>query len=74
MVGDIIDLTREGVLNELLYVDNIALISKTVKGLGNKFRKLKETFGIKGLMVNIWKTKVMSRRGISLDGSFRSKL
>ena len=39
MVDVIIDLARGGVLNHLLYADNLVLMSKTIEELGNKFKK-----------------------------------
>ena len=43
--GDVIfELTREGGLCELLYDDDLVLMSETIEGLSNKFIKWKEAF------------------------------
>ena len=39
-----IELTREGVLSELLYADDLLMMSKTIVGLINKFIKWNEIF------------------------------
>ena len=46
-------------LSELLYADDLVLMSDTIGGLRNKFLRLKEAFESKGLKVNHGKTKVM---------------
>ena len=38
------DLVREGVLSELVYADDVVLMSETMEGLRDKFRKWKEAF------------------------------
>ena len=38
------ELTREGVLSELLYADDLVLIGETVGGLWKKFRKWTDAF------------------------------
>ena len=43
-------------MNEILYADDSALISESIEKLGEKFLKWKETFGNKGLKVNLKKT------------------
>ena len=45
-------------LCELLYADNLVLMSETIAGLRDKFLKLKEAFESNGLKVNLGKTKV----------------
>ena len=50
---------REGLPMELLYSDNLVLISKTKELLLEKVRKWKEGMEKKGLRVNTGKTKVM---------------
>ena len=49
----------ECALSELLYADDLVLMSETIEGLGNKFLKWKKAFERKGLKVNLGKTKVM---------------
>ena len=54
-------------LNELLYADDIVLMSETIKGLRNKFIKWKEAFENKCLKVNLEKTKIMVSGLITKD-------
>ena len=49
---------REGLMNEILYVDDLILMSESMN-LKEKFFKWKETFESKGLKVNLKKTKVL---------------
>ena len=44
VVAVVTDLAREGVLSELLYADNLVLMSETIEGLRDKFSKWKEVF------------------------------
>ena len=53
MIDIVTELARESVLSELLYVDDLVMISKTRGGLTNKPRKRKEAFESKGLNVNL---------------------
>ena len=55
VVDVVIEFTREGALSELLYADDLVLMSETIEGLGNKFLKLKEPFESKGFKVNLMK-------------------
>ena len=55
----------EDALHELLYADDLVLMSETIEGLRNKFIKWKEDFDSKGLKVNLGKTKVMVSGGMS---------
>ena len=69
MVVDVVtEFAREGVLNELLYVDDFVLMRETIEGLMDKFLTLKEAFEIKGLKVNVGKAEVMVSNGITQDG------
>ena len=45
----------EGVLSELLYADDLVLMSEIIEGLGNKFIKWKQAFESKGLKINLGK-------------------
>ena len=58
----------EGVQSELLYADDLILMSETINGLRNQFIKLKEAFECKGLKVNLGTIKVMVCDGITKDG------
>ena len=50
---------RKGLMNEILYADDLVLMSKSIENLKKKFLKWKETVESKGLKVNLKKTKVM---------------
>ena len=50
---------REGLMSEILYADDLVLISETMEGVRGKFRKWKEAFENKGMKVNLGKTKLM---------------
>ena len=52
------EFTSEGVLSELLYADDLVLMSETIKRLRNMFLKWKETFESKGVKVNHGKSMV----------------
>ena len=74
VVDVVTELAREGVLSELLYADDLVLMSETIEGLWNKFLEWKEAFESKGLNVNLGKTKVMLCGGITKDGMSRSNV
>ena len=46
-------------VNEILYADDLALISKSIKNMREKLLQKKQAFESKGLKVNLRKTKVM---------------
>ena len=50
---------RNGLMSEMLYADDLVLMSETMEGLREKFWKWKEAFKSKGLKVNLGKTKVV---------------
>ena len=50
---------REGLMYEILYADDLVLMSESMQNLKKKFSKWKEAFKSKGLKVNLKKTKVM---------------
>ena len=50
---------RRGVVNELLYADDLVLTDETMKDLKEKFWNWKDALESKGLKVNPRKTKVM---------------
>ena len=53
---------REALINEILYADDLILISESIKNLIKKFLKWKETFESKKLKVNLKNIKVNSER------------
>ena len=55
LVIDVVtEFAREHAQSELLYADDLVLMSETIEGLRNKFIKWKETFESKGLKVNLF--------------------
>ena len=50
---------RERLINEILYADDLALMSESMENLKEKFLKWKEAFESKWLKVNLIKTKVI---------------
>ena len=74
MVDVVTEFAREVALSELLYVEDLILMSETIEGVRNKFLKWKEAFESKGLKVNLGKTKVMVSGGITKDGMSKSKV
>ena len=71
MVAVVVDVVtkfaREDALSELLYADDLVLMSETIEGLRNRFLKRKESFESKGLKVNLGKTKVTVSDAITKD-------
>ena len=63
-----------GMLSELLYADDLILMSYTIVGLRDKLLKCKEAFKSKGLRLNLGKTKAMVSRGITQTGLSKSKV
>ena len=63
-----------GMLSELLYADDLVLMSVTMEGVKNKFLKWKEAFEIKDVKVIIGKTKVIVSGGITKDGMSKSNV
>ena len=57
-----------GALSELLYADDIVLMSETIEGLWNMFQKWKESIGSMGVKVDFKKIKVLVSGGITKDG------
>ena len=75
LVVDIVtEFVREGALSELLYADDLVMMSETIKGLKDNFLKWRESFERKGLKVNLGKTKIMVSSGITHDGLSKSKV
>ena len=74
VVNVVTEFAREGALSELLYADDLVLMSETIQGLRDKFFKWTEAFESEGLKVNLWKTKVMVSGGITKDSMSKSKV
>ena len=68
VVDVVTEFSREGALSELLYADDLVLMSETIEGLRNKFLKWKEAFDSKCLNVNLGIVKVMVISSITGDG------
>ena len=64
----------EVVLSDLLYADDLVLMSETINGLRNKFFKWKEAFESMGLNVNHGKTKIIVGSSITKDGICKANL
>ena len=50
---------REGLLNEILYVDDLVLMSESLEDLRERFQRGRSALEDKGLKVNVGKTKMM---------------
>ena len=74
VVDDVTEFAREGALCKLQYADDLVLMSVTIDGLMDKFKKWKEAFERKGSKVNLWKPKVMVCCCITKDGMSKSKV
>ena len=74
VVHVVTEFVRESALSELLYADDLVLMSETIEGHRNKFLKWKEAFDSKGLNVNIGKSKIMVCGGITKDGMSKSQV
>ena len=59
----------EVTLFELLYTDDIVMMSETIEGLRNKFLRWKEAFVGNGFKINLVNTKVMDSCGITKDNN-----
>ena len=59
VVDVVTESVRAGLMSEILYADDLVLMSETMEGLREKFQKWKEAFESKGMKVNLKKTKVM---------------
>ena len=74
VVNVISELARDGVLSELLYTDNLVLMSEIIKKFRNKFIKWEDSFESKVLKANIGKTKVIASDGITNERLFKSNV
>ena len=60
IVDDVVtEHAREGLLNEILYADDMALMSQSLEDLRERFQRWRSALEDKGLKVNVGKTKVM---------------
>ena len=74
VVDVVTEFARVGALSELLYADDLVLMSETMEGHRNNFIKWKELFEIKGLKVIFGKTKVLVSGGLTKDGISKSNV
>ena len=74
MVNVVTEFVRDGALTELLYADDLVLMSESIEGLKDKFLNWKEAFESKGLKVNHGITKVMVSGSITKDGMSKDKV
>ena len=59
VVDVVIEHAREGLLNEILYADDLVLMSESMDDLRERFQKWRSALEGKGLKVNVGKTKMM---------------
>ena len=59
MVDVVTENAREGLMKEVLYADDLVLMSEIMEGLKKRFLKWRGALEIKGLKVNLKKTKVI---------------
>ena len=57
---------------ELLYANDLVLMSNTMEDLRDKFSIWTDAFESIGLKVSLWETKVMVSGGITKDGISKS--
>ena len=74
MVGAVIEFARQGALSELVYADDLVMMSEKTEGLRNKLIKWKNAIESKGLKVNLGKAMVMVSGGITKDGMSKGKV
>ena len=74
VVDVVIEITREGALSELLYANNLVLMSEIILGLSGMFLEWKEAFESISFEVNLGMTKVMVSSGITLVGLSKSNV
>ena len=74
VIDAVTEFAREGALSELLYADDLDVMSETIKGLRNKFLKWNEAIKSKGLKVNLGKTKLMVSGSITKDDMSKNKV
>ena len=65
---------QQGVLSDLLHIDDLALMIETIKVFRNMFLKWKEAFESKAIEDNPGKITVMVSGGITWDSLFNGKV
>ena len=65
MVDVVTELVRQSVLCQLIYADDLVMMSETIEGLRNMFLDCKKAFDSKGLKVDLGETEMMVLRGIT---------
>ena len=74
MVDVVTELAKEDALSDLLFVDDLVIISERITGLWNKFKKWKEAFESRRLKVSLAKTKVMVNVSIAMYALYNSNV
>ena len=59
MVDAVTEQAREGLLNEILYADDLVPMSKNLEDLRERFQRWRGALESKGMKVNIRKTEMM---------------
>ena len=62
-VDVILENAREGLINEILYADDMVVMSESIENLKEKILKWKEGFESRGLKVNLKKVMVSGSKG-----------
>ena len=68
------EFARHCALNELLYAEDLVLMSVIIEGLRNKFLKWKEALEIQALKVNLRQANIIVSSGITKDGLSKSNV
>ena len=75
MVVDVVtEFASDDALSELLYADDLVLMTVTIEGFRNKFLQWKEVFESKGLKVNLGNPMVIVSSSITKDDLSKSKV
>ena len=59
VVDVVVEHARKGLLNEILYADDLVLMSESLENLRERFQRWRRALEGKGLKVNVGKTKMM---------------
>ena len=59
VVDGVTEHAREGLLNKILYADDLVLMSESLEVLRKRFQRWRSAVEGKGLEVNVGKTKMM---------------
>ena len=68
------ELAGDGVLSELLYADDLFMMSEIIKGFCNKFMKCREAFDSDGSKVSLGKYKLMVSGIMTKDGLSKTEV